>query len=187
MPNDFEAGKQSALISVTSDLTFGYLIHDAWTETYVGVHRIAFELLPERLKEQDVALCKLAIVGAHHMMEVALFRLLGPRAGARFTAKKLGGSTFSDALTKLTPMVVGAIDLSQEPFTSTERVRHRRNETVHHLSAGATRAMARSALHSATEGTRALYAHFQVDFPYQPFLDKWPAPSQPHFSAVPLA
>lgn len=166
-------------------------MHDSWSEAYVGTRRLTYDILPpptERQKAEDGALCQLALVGANHLMEVGLATLLRPRIGVNpsFTKTKYEEASYWCALSRWVPVVSGkSLALDVEPFLSTERLRTRRNATTHKSSALATVAMARSALFSAVEGTRALHAHFGVAFPYERFFAKHPLPVEPPFSTVP--
>jgi hypothetical protein len=180
---------------VDRTFTLSWLIHDSWSETYVGTRKLIYEVLPSKSSEltgETAALCQLAIVGANHMMEVALFSLIRPSIGAQPPAFSITQAQFDDAgyykaLTSCVAAIAGVQpDLSIEPFLSTAVLRKRRNDTVHKTSAIATVEMARAALYSAVEGTKALYAHFGKPFRYQPFMEKYPMPTESWFSTVSL-
>lgn len=170
--------------------TAKWSIHDSWSEAYVGIRRLVYEILPPSISEQnakDGALCQLALVGANHLMEIALAKLLQPYIGKTeaFTQLKFDEASYWLGLTRWVPELSGMpVLLDGEPFVSTERLRHRRNATVHKTSALATVPMARSALFSATEGAKTLYSHFGLEFPYQAFLTEYPLPNETPFSQV---
>jgi len=158
----------------------------------VGTRRLVYDILPLSITEQtaeDGALCQLAIVGANHLMEVGLAKLLRSFAGKHpaFTNRKYEEASYWLSLSHWVEEVTGLpLFLNEEPFLSTERLRMRRNATTHKSSALATVLMARSALFSAVEGTKALHAHFGVPFPYEPFIEKYPMPCEQPFSSVPF-
>jgi hypothetical protein len=172
--------------------TIAWLSHDSWSEAYVGTRRLVYEILPQSIAEQraeDGALCQLALVGANHLMEVALANLLRPFIGKSeaFTQNKFDDASYRLGLTHWTTVLTGApLSLDAEPFASTERLRIRRHATVHKSSALATVPMARSALCSAVQGAKALHTHFGVGFPYDAFLSKYPAPEETLFSQAPF-
>ncbi|SEA12299.1 hypothetical protein SAMN05660420_01287 [Desulfuromusa kysingii] len=179
------------------DKTFkiAWLNHDSWTESYIGTRKLVYEVLPAKnndLTEETSALCQLAVVGANHMMEVALFGLIRPHIGSQLpdfsiTQKQFDNGGYHKALTNWVEPITGSpLDLSAEPFLSTELLRKRRNDTVHKSSAIATVEMARAALYSAVEGTKALYTHFGNQSKYRPFLEKYPVHQEPMFSSVQL-
>lgn len=175
---------------VQASFTISWLSHDSWSEAYVGTRRLIYDFLPLPTSKQtaeDGALCQLAIIGANHLMEVGLARLLIPYVGKvpTFTKRKYEDASYYLSLSHWVEKVTGVpILLTEEPFRSTERLRMRRNETTHKSSALATVPMARSALFSAVEGSRRLHSHFGVPFPYQPFIEKYPLPQEEYFSSV---
>ena len=175
---------------VYASFTVSWLSHDSWSEAYVGTRRLVYDILPSSIPEQtaeDGALCQLAIVGANHLMEVGLAKLLHSFVGTHstFTNKKYEEASYWLSLSHWVAELTGVpLLLNEEPFLSTERLRIRRNATTHKSSALATVLMARSALFSAVEGTKALYAHFGVRFPYEPFMEKYPVPREQPFSSV---
>jgi hypothetical protein len=130
----------------------------------------------------------MAIVGANHLMEVALFGLLKPYVNAAnesfsITQEQFERVGYYEALTDWVLSATGrTIDLTLEPFLSTELLRKRRNATVHKPSAIATSEMARSALFSAVQGSKELYNHFGITFRYIPFIQQYTLPDAPPFS-----
>lgn len=165
--------------------------NDTWTEAYVGVRRLVYDILPRTLAEQqveDAALCQLALVGANHLVEVALGQVLRPfsaKAIQGFTLKDLEGATYFHMLSRWLPKMTGKnVDLSAQPFRSSEALRKRRNETVHKSSALATVAMARAALFSAVETSQAIYLHTGESFPYSSVLTEHPLFDEKWFSDI---
>lgn len=162
----------------------------------MGVRRLIHEILPKTIAEQrveDSALCQLALVGANHLVEVALGQLLRSFAEQeleRFSAESLEKATYFEMLTQWLPKMAGkSLDLKAQPFLSSEALRKRRNETVHKSSALATAPMARSALFSAVAACRSIYEHSGQEFPYAEALEEHPIPQEEWFSNVqmPLA
>ncbi len=177
---------------VHTTFTVSWFNHDSWSTAYMGTRRLVYEVLPQSIAEQsaeDDALCQLALVGANHLMEVALSKLLQPFVGRNetFTQRKFNEASYWLGIMHWVKELSNMpLSLDAEPFVSTERLRIRRNATVHKSSALATIPMARSALFSATEGSKALYSHFGVEFPYQPILSEYPLPNEAPFSQVPF-
>ncbi len=166
-----------------------WLVHDAWSEAYIGTRRLIYDILPATVAQQsaeDGAMCKLALIGANHMMEVALFGLLKPYVGQSISSAQYKDTNYAAAMKSLVEPVSGTpLDLSVEPYLSTDRLRRRRNETIHSSSKVATVAMSRCALFSAVQGTRALFSHFGVSFRYDEVLKKYPLYPELPFSGVP--
>ncbi len=84
----------------------------------------------------------------------------------------------------LSKMTGKSVDLSAQPFRSSEALRKRRNETVHKSSALATVPMARAALFSAVETSQAIYLHTGERFPYSSVLTEHPLFDEEWFSDV---
>lgn len=178
---------------IQSSLTISWLSHDSWSESYIGTRRLAYELLPPpgtRQTAEDGALCQLALIGANHLMEVALYKILLPYTEAVCASPKLPRvqlekSSYFDMLNRWLPVVLGTpLDLASEPFASTERLRERRHATVHKTSALATVQMARSSLYTAVEGTKTLFALAKLEFPYAKHLAKYPQSIEQPFTQV---
>jgi len=178
---------------ISAVISFPWLSHDSWTEAYVGSRRIAYDFLPEtelHSNGDDGGLCKLALIGANQMMEIALYSLIRPHTLTMGAVSGLGQSLLEEAsyyhmLTKWLSAIVGTpLDLSVQPFLSTEKLRRRRNDTIHKTPAVATFAMARSAVYCAVEGSKALYTHAGIRFLYEPFLQRYPLSTEVWFSAI---
>ena len=172
---------------ISVSVSMPWLSHDAWSQTYVGTHKLIYRLLPEstsQLEDDESSLCQLALIGANHLMEIALAKVL---AHCDPTLKSKESKYYFD-LTNTFPSLTGkAPNLLTEPFRSTEKLRIRRNKTVHASSAVASVEMARSALFSATQGSRALFEHVCIPFPYERFLAKRPMPDESPYFDVPHA
>jgi hypothetical protein len=80
-----------------------------------------------------------------------------------------------------------AFDLNAEPYRSLAALRIQRNRTVHSESALASLPMARSAVYSGVEGSRAITEHLLGPgaFRYGRVLSTYPLSPQPPFSTVP--
>jgi hypothetical protein len=179
--------------SVTAFVTGSWTIHDTWTECLVGTRHLVYHLLPApgaRMDAETRTLCQLALIASNHLMEIALFKVLCPSTSGSgqvtvLTAQLLREASYFEMLTRWVTAASGIpLDLKAEPFVSTERLRRRRNDTIHKSSASANPQMARSALGSAVAGTEALFSHFSLPFPYAGFLARWPLEKEPAFSSV---
>ncbi len=176
-------------------LQVAYEVHNVWTQAYVGVRHLIYELLPppgRKLSIEHQAMCQLALVGANHLMEVGLYRYLETRPmHATLTDRKkteIRKATYAEMLQKRIPEVAGwSPELDMPPYQCTERLRRRRNDTVHKTSASANVPMCRSAIFSAVAGTKALWLNSGEEFPYQGFLDKYAIPIERPFSQVTFA
>ena len=168
-------------------VTMGWLSHTAWSEKYVGLRKLAFESLPLKIYEmspEDSAICQSVIVGSSQLVEIALFDILERYVG-KYISKKDSEVQFYKALCSLPVKITGKeIDLTGEPYLSSEKLRKRRNSTVHKTSSLADVVMSRSALYTAVETSLMLYQHFDIEFPHARFLDKYPIAEQPLFSQV---
>lgn len=182
-----------ALTKVYASVTTSFLSHDSWSESYIGIRRIAYEILPSPPLPQcadDGALCRLALVGANHLVEVALFKVLlsetkSGKYGAQFSEAKIADVSYWEMLTKWMPQIFGIeIDVKSEPFLSSERLRKRRNDTIHKISSIATVQMARSALYSAVQTSREIYKYAGTSFPYEVHVNRYAQVEEPLFSSV---
>lgn len=166
--------------------------HDAWSETYIGLRRLVYDILPERIADQaaeDAALCQLALVGANHLVELALDRVLKPFAEAGvngLTPDLLQAARQHRMLTHWVPIVTEKSFEEKVPaVASMEALSQRRNATVHRESALATVVMARSALFTAAEGSRFLFVHADSPFPWEDSLRLHPIASDRWFADLP--
>ncbi|WP_298218041.1 hypothetical protein [Halothiobacillus sp.] len=165
--------------------------NDTWTEAYLGVRRLVYDILPQTVAEQrvaDAALCQLALVGANHLVEVTLGQVLrsfSAQAIQGFTTEDLERASYYNMLSQWLPKMTGkTVDLSAQPFRSSEALRKRRNETVHKSSALATVQMARAALFSAVQTSQTIYLHTGEGFPYLSVLTEHPLFDEEWFSDV---
>lgn len=178
--------------SVSADLTVAWEVHDVWTEAYVGIRHVIYGLLPppgRRLSTESSALCQLGLIGASHLVEVGLYRFLQsrPSYAALSEPKKtlLRKAGYADMLNKWVPELARwNPDLASPSFQCTERLRRRRNDTVHKTSAKANVPMCRSAIYSSVEATRELWLKSGEAFPYEVFLTKYPLQYEKPFSLV---
>tara|TARA_Y100001951_G_scaffold101123_1_gene105528 strand:- start:350 stop:1030 length:681 start_codon:yes stop_codon:yes gene_type:complete len=177
---------------ICASFGISWLRHNSWSQTYVGLRKLVNEVLPNgtsKIEAEDAALCQLAVISANQLMEIALFDLLkryikAPQ-GFNLSEKLYENSGYYFAITELSEKAVGKmIDLSKEPFISTERLRKRRNATVHKSSALADIAMAQSALYTAVQGVKALCVHFNEPKKYDVFLKAYPLENGCYFSQI---
>lgn len=170
---------------------------DAWSETYIAARWLVEDELPRKQWEalpRHGPLSQLALIAAHQLVEIALFssveRLIRLSLGAYPKEEwelSAGKVPFSRVFTRW-PQQLGkpAFDLAAEPFKSVESLRKQRNRTVHAESALVSLPMARAAVHSAVEGSRAITDHLlgAHTFAYDRVLASYPLNPQPPFSAV---
>lgn len=173
---------------VTTEQEFSWTIHDTWTELYVGIHHLVHGVLPTPGGEVEIehgAMCQLALVGSNQLMEIALYRLLAPFAQEEGSINRLQNATYFDTLTKWVPRVCGRnLDFLTDPFLSTELLRRGRNNTIHKTSSPVSIAMARASLSTAVFGCIALHSHFDREFPYTGFLERWELPPEALLSSL---
>lgn len=171
-----------------------WLSLDAWASAYIGTRKLVYELLPAHSyhgSAEDTGLGRLALVGANHLMEVALRNVLllawQAQASHADTAPPWSEEApYTRLLKHWLPKMSEppAPDWRSEPFSSALRLLERRNDTIHGRSALVTPEMARSALFSAVIGSEALFKHVEQDFPYRTLLEQYPCPTEPWFSAT---
>lgn len=173
--------------TISSSISVSWLNHSAWSEKYVGLRRMAFGILPENTREmtsEDIALCQSVVVGSSQLIEMAFFEIIERYVGTKVSKKDYDLQYFK-ALISLPSKIVGRnIDLTQEPFLSSEKLRKRRNSTVHKESLLADVKIARSALYTAVNTVFMLYEHFGLKFPYSKFLNSYPIDEKVLFSNV---
>ena len=177
---------------ICASFSASWLRHNSWSQTYVGLRKLINDVLPagtSKIEAEDSALCQLAVISSNQLMEIALFDLLkkyvNSTCGFNLAEKQYESSSYYFAITELSEKAVGtAIDLSVEPFISTERLRKRRNATVHKSSALADIAMAQSALYTAVQGVKALCIHFNEPRKYDVFLKAYPLENGAYFSQI---
>jgi len=180
---------------VQASFGIGWLNLDAWSETYVGAQWLADDELPERQWEalpRHGPLAQLTLIAAHQLVELTLFHSIGnllkvTSGASPDLAKSLARAPFEKVLTRWPQKLSREpFDLSREPYLSALRLSRRRNDTVHHNSALATLGMARSAVFSAVEASRAIACHLlgPDGFKYERVLLKYPLKPQPWFSTV---
>ena len=178
--------------AISKDMEMNWINHSLWSEIFVGLHKIVYQLLPQHQHEmtiEDSALSRLVIISSHQLMEIALFDLINESINKiteeNISLKAIQETNYFKAFIEIENgskvgkpwirQITGiAIDPLQEPFLSTEKVRKRRNSTIHKDSALANVEMARSALYSEVMGAKALYSHFNEAFPYEKALEKYP-------------
>ncbi|MCB1918656.1 MAG: hypothetical protein KDJ28_01595 [Candidatus Competibacteraceae bacterium] len=180
-------------------VSIGWLDLDGWSTTYVGAHWLATSELPAKQYQTSPRhgpLSQLLLISAHHLVEVMFFKCVNKLVDASpgvFTGieKQLQNDKsirFGAVIKEWPRLLTGcSFDLSQEPFKSIERLNTRRNATIHKESALASLDMARSALFSAVQASRAMSEHLLGvgSFKrYETVLQKYPLPDEPWFSDV---
>jgi hypothetical protein len=95
---------------------------------------------------------------------------------------------FHEAFTEWEKLVpsMGCFVYDSEPYISIDRLRLRRNETIHKKSALSSLKMARSAVYTAVTASKEIYQHFNKNaaFTYEPVLKKYPLGIFPLFSEI---
>ncbi|MBK6288448.1 MAG: hypothetical protein KA739_13085 [Pseudomonadales bacterium] len=177
---------------VTAEMKLVWDMHETWTEAYIGIRHLVYDVLPKpgrQMPSEFHALCQLALVGSNHLMEVGLYKFLQSRPSYALLPeskkKQLRAATYNDMLTIwIQELADWKPDLKSPPLKCTERLRRRRNDTVHKTSAAANVPMARSALYSAVAGSQQLWLKSKEAFPYQSFLLSYPLQDERPFSEV---
>ncbi len=175
--------------------TSGWLSLDAWSETYIGAHWLVTSTLPTHQYQADVhhgPLSQMVLLASHQLVEIMFFQCVKSiidENPERFKEieKSYDTASFCLALEKWPEILTGLqFDLTQEPLKSVERLRKRRNATTHKSSALTSIEMARSALFSAIEASKAITEHFigESRFKYNPILNKYPLPREQWFSQI---
>ncbi len=164
---------------------------DTWSELYVGVRHICYELLPEHqysCAPKEVALSAIAIVVSNQLMEIAIYNILSElsrQSELNICFTELEDMSYYKMICKILPMVAKQPRiLTEEPFLSTERLRRRRNCTAHKVVLPVTLEMARSALFSSVQGVKELYQICDRPFPYDEVLKKYPYKTEEWFSSI---
>lgn len=180
---------------LSRSISTGWLNLDAWSEGYVGAHWLVESELPQRQWEtlpRHGPLSQMVLLASHHLVEVMLFRciwtLLDANRG-KFVKQELRyhRAMFHEAFYEWPTELLGhGFDLSVEPFKSAARLHTRRNATVHKESALTTLPMARSALFTAVETSRAIATEFLGvgGFKYEAVLQKYPMAQADWFSVA---
>jgi hypothetical protein len=175
----------------SSTIGFGWVSHDAWSEMYLACLRQCAQLeRPSSPRHPvDSAVAQLVVVGAHHLVEFALFGLLRKfvfsisTKGMALTEERFDELPYAEALHVWAPEAIGgALPIASEPLASAEALRKHRNAVVHKSSALTRTTWARPALYTAVEATRALYVAFDTRFPYRTVLGQNPVACSMHFS-----
>lgn len=185
------------MITLTSSCSFGYLSLDSWSETYLAARWLVEDELPEqqwRAEPRHGPLSQLVLIAAHRLVEMQLFgavrKLLDASPGMHPDIEgKFVKGTFDEAFKRWPARLTGqSFDISVEPFKSAAALQQRRNATVHKEAALCSLPMARAALFSSVEASRAIAAHLlgPAGFAYEAVLAKYPLPQHPWFADVPL-
>jgi hypothetical protein len=136
----------------------------------------------------------MVLIAAHQLIEIMFFqcvRVIIDGNPKRFPniESKYQNTSFKKALEEWPEIITGTkFNLTQEPLKSADHLRVRRNATVHKSSALTSIEMARSALFSAVEASKAISEHFRGEaaFKYNSVLHKYPLKQEQWFSQVRL-
>lgn len=184
---------------VTSSLTISWLNLDSWSETYVGARWLVNNVLPEKQYQSSPEhgpISQMVLLASHHMIEIVFFSCLGkkieelsiPESEIEARIIKLEKMRFYDAFTEWEKLVPGISPFAYdaEPYISIDRLRLRRNATIHKESALSSLEMAKSALYTAVTASKTIYQHFNKNaaFKYEAVLKKYPLDIFPLFSEV---
>jgi len=175
--------------------TSGWLSLDAWSETYIGAHWLITNELPTHHYQTEVhhgPLSQMVLLAAHQLVEIIFFQcvksIIDNNQNQYIDIEKAYSKAgFGNALDKWPETLTGTpLDLTKEPLKSVSRLKDRRNATVHKDSALTSLEMARSALFSAVEASKAIAEHFlgEYGFKYEPVLHKYPLQQEQWFSQV---
>lgn len=168
-------------------LSISWLNHSPWTEKYVGLRKLSIEKIPDKIHQMEAehsTICHSIIIGSNQLIEMAFFQIIKNHIGIEITQKDYDSSFYQGIKTLPQKITKKPINLQEEPFLSMDKLRKRRNETVHKKAAVADVIMARSALYTAVETVKAIYLHFNQKFPYGIFLDNYPLDENILFSKV---
>ncbi|QSL91721.1 hypothetical protein JWV26_18415 [Ectopseudomonas toyotomiensis] len=177
--------------------TTGWLNLDAWSETYIAAHWLVTNELPAHEYQSEThhgPLSQMVLIAAHQLIEIMFFqcvRVITDGNPKQFTKieNKYQNTSFKKALEEWPEIITGTkFDLTQEPLKSADHLRARRNATVHKRSALTSLEMARSALFSAVEASKAISEHLlgEAGFKYNSVLYKYPLKQEQWFSQVKL-
>jgi hypothetical protein len=184
---------------VTASHTSSWLNLDSWSETYVGARWLVENVLPEKQHQSSPEhgpISQMALLASHHMIEVMLFSCLKkqieelslPDSEIETKIRKLDKMRFHEAFTEWEKLVpsMGCFVYDSEPYISIDRLRLRRNETIHKKSALSSLKMARSAVYTAVTASKEIYQHFNKNaaFTYEPVLKKYPLGIFPLFGEI---
>lgn len=184
---------------VSIETIYKYSIHDGWTETLAGLVYLIDQIEALEKKGDTVNklyLTRLAIISSTYLAEQVFVKslvkfitdalnastnaLLNNLLGdweKRYSLKKIGVSRAMEEWPK--ELTGKPLDFSKEPLQSLRKLIDKRNDIIHRIN-DTTKYdkaidIARSALFTAIEASKALEAHFfpGKDFSYQVWLDKF--------------
>lgn len=171
----------------------GWLSLDAWSETYIGGRWIIENKLPDhvgRRQPVDGPLSQMVLIASHQLVELSIFSSIRSELERQgqwnpTVADFLHRMGFNEAFEKWPKQLINQRFPKEQPFTAARELAKRRNATVHKEAALATPEMARSALFTGVEASRAVRAHFGITpFPYESVLQKYPIETAPWFSGA---
>lgn len=184
---------------LTASTGISWIGLDAWSETYIGARWLINNVLPEKeyqTSPQHGSIAKMVLISSSHMIELMLSSCLTeqvhflklPEDDIKSRLKKLKGMSFNGMLTDWSSVLpeLNQIDIQVEPFISVNRLRLRRNSTIHKESPLASLEMARSALNTATIASEAIYNYFygSKEYKYSKVIKKYPIDNYPLFNEI---
>lgn len=168
-----------------------WLSLDAWSETYIGARWIAEKKLAinhYETTEVDGALSQMVLIAAHQLVEIMLFSCIQrnlEKTGrwndvVEVRMRRMG---FNEAFDKWPKRLLGnPFPKNAQAFSSARKLAARRNATVHKESAISTPTMARSALYTGVEASKAIQGVFEDgEFKYKNVLKKYPLQQEEWF------
>lgn len=178
--------------SLQASTKIGWLNLDAWSETYIGANWILDNKLPRKpyqAEPVDAPLSQMVLIASHQLTEIMLFRCIRRKLEHTGKLNSIFGHvlrrlSFNEAFEKWPKLLTNEPFPSKtQPFTAARLLAQRRNATVHSESALTTLQMARSALFTGVEASRAIQHHFEPgQFAYENVLAKYPVEEQSWFS-----
>ena len=185
------------ILSARATMSFLYL--DSWSETYVGARWLLQNVLPEKeyqVSAQHGLITKMIIISSSHMVELMLsfclkekiLKLNIPNQDMDNRLECLDRMNLYSMLNdwdKILPELE-IFDTSIEPFISVNKLRLRRNSTIHKESSLASLEMARSALYTATTASEVIFKYIfpEVEYKYSKVLNKYPIEQYHLFSDI---
>jgi hypothetical protein len=187
------------MVLISKTFSFTSLNLDSWSETYIGARWLIDNVLPEKQYEstpEHGPISQMVLLASHHMIEIILFSSISEALKNKSESnieidknlKKLEKQSFNSAYEYWSPKLLNGKNISKniEPFISADKLRKRRNATIHKESALTSLEMARSALFTALKASEAIYFHFNETekYKYDAVVKKYPFQNHSFFSEI---
>lgn len=158
---------------VTKRLHLSWDIHDNWTEILAGTYFILNGPLEETPgKIPALILARNVLINSHQLVEVMFFNTV--RKYIDDCKSQLSSDIITEiengfkvnigikpAMKNWPSLLVGrSFDTYREPFSSQERLRSLRNESIHWPSGNSVRELAHSAYYTGVSASEHVYSHF---------------------------